>query len=362
MLKPPFTFDDIMAPLGAERFFAEYEGKQPLHLKGSPDKFANVMNWAKLNDLLGMATIWSHESLGLYLDTEPIPAASYCAPAIGRDGGRVMRPDPERVKRHLRQGATLIANDIDHLGPGLTACSTAMEQALCGKVQGNLYCSSRRRPGFEVHFDTHDVFAVHVEGIKTWHVYQGRAVDPIAHPKFRTLGRDHHEKAKGDLLMDVQMEPGDLLYLPRGQYHDALADEGGAVHIAFGVTYPIGMDVLSMLFDWMLAEPVFRANLPRPDQPGGREALVDRLMDFAEKIGATLAESQAADRIQRMQREFRYPRSDYHLLDLLSKSGRGALQGAGPTRSGWSNRVAASACCARVSVRRPRCRPRSARS
>ena len=116
------------------------------------------------------------------------------------------------------------------------------------------------------------------------------------------------------------MEPGDVLYLPRGQYHDALADEGGAVHIAFGVTYPIGTDVMSMLYDWMLAEPVFRANLPRPDQPGSQEALLERLMDFAEKMGATLADSQATARIQRMQREFRYPRSDYHLLDLLSAS------------------------------------------
>ena len=32
MLKSPFSFDAIMAPLGGERFFAEYEGKKPLHL------------------------------------------------------------------------------------------------------------------------------------------------------------------------------------------------------------------------------------------------------------------------------------------------------------------------------------------
>ena len=65
---------------------------------------------------------------------------------------------------------------------------------------------------------------------------------------FKTLGREHHEKAKGAKLMDVHMEPGDLLYLPRGQYHDALADEGGTMHIAFGITYPIGMDVMTFLF------------------------------------------------------------------------------------------------------------------
>ena len=155
-----------------------------------------------------------------------------------------------------------------------------MERALCGKVQGNLYLSSRRRQGFGAHFDTHDVYAVHVEGTKTWHIYEGRADDPIAHPMFKTLGREHHEKAKGAKLMDVHMEPGDLLYLPRGQYHDALADEGGTMHIAFGITYPIGMDVMTFLFDRVVAEPEFRANLPRPAHPEAA-ALQDRLTALA---------------------------------------------------------------------------------
>ena len=96
MLKSPFSFDAIMAPLGAERFFAEYDGKKPLHLKGAADKFAEVMTWGKLNDLLGQATIWSQHSLQLVLDKDPIPAARYAAPAIGRDGGQVCARIPTR--------------------------------------------------------------------------------------------------------------------------------------------------------------------------------------------------------------------------------------------------------------------------
>jgi bifunctional lysine-specific demethylase and histidyl-hydroxylase MINA len=319
MLMPPFSFDAIMAPLGAERFFAEYDGKKPLHLKGAADKFAEVMTWAKLNDLLGQATIWAQHSLQLVLDKDPIPAARYAAPAIGRDGGQVLRPDPDKVKDFLRRGATLVANDIDHLSPGLTAFADAMEQALGGKVQGNLYLSSRRRQGFGAHFDTHDVYAVHVEGTKTWHVYEGRAEDPIAHPLFKTLGREHHEKAKGAKLLDVHMEPGDLLYLPRGQYHDALADEGGTVHIAFGTTYPIGIDVMSFLFDRVIAEPEFRANLPRPDRPGGTAALQDRLAALGDRIRAVLVEPKTLAQITALQRGFRYPRHFYDLPDLLEQ-------------------------------------------
>jgi ribosomal protein L16 Arg81 hydroxylase len=319
MLKPPFSFDAIMAPLGAERFFAEYEGKKPLHLEGTADKFAEVMTWARLNDLLGQATIWSQNSLQLVLDKDLIPAARYCAPAVGRDGGQVLRPDPDKVKDFLRRGATLVANDIDHLSAGLTAFADTMERALGGKVQGNLYLSSRRRQGFGAHFDTHDVYAVHVEGTKTWHIYEGRAKDPIAHPLFKTLGREHHEKAKGAKLMDVHMGPGDLLYLPRGQYHDALADEGGTVHIAFGVTYPIGIDVMSFLFERVVAEPEFRANLPRPDGPDAAAALRDRLAALGDQLQAILAEPRTAAQITSLQRTFRYPRHAYDLPDLLAQ-------------------------------------------
>lgn len=313
MLRPPFSFDDIMAPIGAEAFMQDYEGKKPLHLKGAVDKFAAVMSWSLLNDLLGQAPIWSQSSLLLVLDKEPVPAQAYCAPAVGRDGGQVMRPDPAKISEYLQKGATLVANDIDHLSAGLTAFSKTMEGALGAKIQGNLYCSSKRRQGFAAHFDTHDVYAVHVEGTKTWHIYEGVATDPIAHPMFKTLGREHHEKAKGKLLMDVKMEPGDLLYLPRGQYHDALADEGGAVHIAFGATFPIGMDVMSMLFEQVLTEPVFRANLPRL-ATGDMEG---RLAELGETIAGILKNPKTAATVAAFQKNFAYPRYGYDLPGLL---------------------------------------------
>jgi hypothetical protein len=116
--------------------------------------------------------------------------------------------------------------------------------------------------------------------------------------------------------MDVHMEPGDILYLPRGQYHDALADEGGAVHIAFGVTYPIGVDVMSMLFEKVIAEDVFRANLPRVDADPDH-ASSERLEQLADRIGAILKDPKTKAEIAAFQKSYCYPRYDYNLPGLL---------------------------------------------
>ena len=98
-------------------------------------------------------------------------------------------------------------------------------------------------------------------GEKTWMVFEGRADSPIAHPTFKGLPQEHHETAKGALWKEVRLRPGDLLYLPRGQYHYALADDGPCAHIAFGATYPIGIDVVSYLFERLVTEPLCRGNL-----------------------------------------------------------------------------------------------------
>ena len=360
MLQPPFSFDEIMAPLGAERFFAEYEGKRPLHLKGAADKFAEVMTWAKLNDLLGQAPIWTEGSLLLWLDREPIAPARYCESALSRNDRKpVLQPDPEKVKDFLRRGATMAANWIDHLSGGLTAFAAALEQALLGKVQANLYVSSRRRQGLASHRDRHDVYAVHVEGTKTWYVYEGRSVLPTAHPMFKTT-RAEDEEAKGRLLMEVKMEPGDLLYLPRGQYHDALADEGGAMHIAFGVTYPNGLDVLSLLHERAVAEPLFRTDLPRPRGPAAERALMERLAGLAEGVNRLLADPATAaahpgdaDGLPPSAQQLQSARG-------VRRDGGGPLPGARPATCAWCSRPAASAWCARARARRPRCRPTSA--
>ena len=197
-------------------------------------------------------------------------------------------------------------NDIDQLTPELSTFARELEEALGGKVQANLYLSSKRKQAFRAHFDFHDVFATHVMGEKTWMVFKGMAEHPIKHPAFEGWPKERHEQLKGELWREVRLRPGDLLYLPRGQYHYALADDGPCAHVAWGVTYPIGMDAVTYGFERMIGEVVGRANLPRE-----REALRARLAEIGRTLAGKLAEPQALDDMARLLR--RLPVAAGHL-------------------------------------------------
>ena len=288
------TFDEIMAPLGAETFLRDYLGQQPLHLQGAADKFHDVMNWDALNRLLGTTSVWTPQTMMLILDRETLPPTSYATMVAARNGGSELRPDPVRVQQYLARGATMVLNFIDQLTPELSDVARSLERALGGTVQANLYLSSKRKQGFNAHFDFHDVFAMHVMGEKTWTVFKGRCEWPIQHPMFEGWSRERHDQHKGELWREVTLKPGDLLYLPRGQYHYALADDGPCVHIAWGVTYPIGMDAVSYAFERMVGETVGRANLPRD-----RAQLQARLAEIGRLIAQKLTEPQAVDDMAR---------------------------------------------------------------
>ena len=306
------TFSDLLAPFSERQFFAEYHDRRPLHIRSAaPDKFASVMSWRGLNQILNMTAIWSPESFQLAMDHKPIPPTAYCREAVDRANRSSLQPDAKRVKALLQQGASLVANDIDSLTPGLANTAGILEQRLGGKTQANLYCSWRQRPAFDTHFDTHEVFALHVEGEKTWRVYEGRVDRPIAHPAFKRLDQNFHEANRGAVLLEVNLKPGDLLYIPRGQYHDALASSEGTIHVAFGVTHVIGMDFLNILQAHAVSNPAFRSNFPPPQ--AGKSAMQEHLAMLIDELVSTAKTSVISEDIARYQAEFGYPRGGYDL-------------------------------------------------
>ena len=59
------------------------------------------------------------------------------------------------------------------------------------------------------------------------------------------------------------MTAGDLLYIPRGYYHDALTDGDNSIHLAVSLVPQIGLDLISAVFERAVHDELFRADIPR---------------------------------------------------------------------------------------------------
>jgi len=308
------SFADLIAPITPDEFFNEFYGQKPLYIPGDPEKFARVMSWSNLNQALAINAFWTKDNLKLFQDVAPVAIENYCRAVPGL-GAPVMRPDPDLVKSQMSCGATLVLNSIDTLNPGIQAIADVLEQTFLGYTQLNLYCSFAGHKAFDSHFDTHEVFALHTEGEKVWNVYQGRLDNPVHHSTFLDLTADQHLHNRGDLLMELRMTPGDLLYLPRGQYHDALASSEGTLHLTFGVIPLRGLDIFELLEDEAMADSLFRQDLPRVAGNGGTQDLGKRLGELGDRLRDMMQQPSFLESAIQFQRRRHGTRGTYELPD-----------------------------------------------
>ncbi len=231
-----------------------------------------MFGWDDFNALLEL-DVWSGFSLNLLLDGEKAPPAAFCRSVVDRNRVPVMRPDPEKVMGQLRRGASVVLNQIGGVAPAVAATADGVTKALNGHGDANLYYSQKARQAFATHCDRHEVFALQICGEKAWRIYKGRANAPIEHPQFRHMPPAEIERLKGPLDREIVMTPGDLLYLPRGQFHDAIATSGDSLHISFGCLTPMGLNLMQDMVMRLVQDPMYRQDLPRPDGPLGQAAL-----------------------------------------------------------------------------------------
>ncbi len=70
--------------------------------------------------------------------------------------------------------------------------------------------------GFAPHFDDIEAFALQLEGKKRWRVY--KPIDESQALPF-VSSRNFTQEEIGEPIIDCVLEPGDLLYFPRGFIH-----------------------------------------------------------------------------------------------------------------------------------------------
>src|SRR5688572_13330376 len=273
-------FAGFIAPFDAVRFRTEYYGRRPVHIRRAGAALPTILSWQRFNEVLGITPYWNEETLKVYFRSRAALRENYCDTTDLRAGAKAPA-DPAKVKALLDLGASLIANQVHRVCPELGVIAHMLECEFAARVAANVYCSFQGVQAFQTHFDLHDVFAFQAEGEKTWRVYEARADTPV----LPLPPGDEVEKwltaSRGRLLFEANMKPGDILYLPRGQYHDALTGAQASLHITFGVSPATGLTLFKLLENAASQESAFRAYLP---DARNEAALRERLAKLAERV------------------------------------------------------------------------------
>ena len=294
-------FRDLLQPMAPEEFFDRYFGCEPVHFPGPADRFAEVFSWDRAAALLDMTTIWSASTLKVVLDGELAHPSQYCFASQTRDGTPIQQPDPVKVQALIRRGATISLNFVETISPEIAGIAAALQCWLSGEAVCNIYCSWSGHQGFKSHFDFHDVFVLQIAGKKVWNIYEGQFEESANIEGYRStsFSDEYVRKAKGPVKMEVTMTPGDVLYIPRGRYHDALATSEATLHLTFGVEFLSGCYLLGAIANNLQDEPFFRQVLPRFDEPDAHRAHMEKLADH---VHAFMLQSSLADSIREQQR------------------------------------------------------------
>jgi ribosomal protein L16 Arg81 hydroxylase len=160
---------------------------------------------------------------------------------------------------YLRRGATLIANKISN-EPKVQIFSKSISDFTGRRVISSAYAAFGTKDSFRCHWDTRDVFAIQLIGRKRWILYEPTFESPLHLQQSRDY--EHLYPCPSEPYLDVILEAGDILYVPRGWWHNPLPLGEGSFHLAVGTFPAYAVDyvgwVLNRLSDFLPARASLR--------------------------------------------------------------------------------------------------------
>ncbi len=93
MTEPIASFARLLDPAAPETCVAEVHHRTPLHVPGGADKFASVMSWDILNEMLAM-DVWDANTLQLVLDPRSLAAIETFQRGFGVERHTYDLPNP----------------------------------------------------------------------------------------------------------------------------------------------------------------------------------------------------------------------------------------------------------------------------
>ncbi|MDE9364700.1 cupin domain-containing protein [Luteipulveratus sp. YIM 133132] len=210
----------------------------------------------------------------------------------------------DKLLRLFADGATLVLQGLHRTWPALIDFTQRLSGELGHPVQTNAYITPSQNTGFDDHYDVHDVFVVQVAGEKRWRIRPPVHRWPLRDEPW-TAHRDAVRTAAAEPpMLELTLQPGDCLYLPRGYLHSATALGGVSTHLTIGVHVwtrrHLADELATLALTRASRDPALRVSLPayadvtrggelRDDVDLARAALVRALESLdADDVAAAL--------------------------------------------------------------------------
>ena len=205
----------------------------------------------------------------------PVPAETYTREVM-ESGLRRRRLIPDRFTRLMAGGATLVINRMEVFSVEARRLCAEVERFAGYQTTANGYITFGGQGTFGKHWDVHDVFAFQLIGSKRWKVYPPTFPYPLSNHTSAQLG----QQCPTTPAVDCQLETGDLLYIPRGWWHQVTPLDQPSFHLSVGLFVPTVFDYAM----WVMSRAL-------PHNPSARKGLLSRecLNDLAAVIQSATA-------------------------------------------------------------------------
>ncbi|MBK8977405.1 MAG: hypothetical protein IPM29_15950 [Planctomycetes bacterium] len=260
----------LLAPVTIEEFFARHWERAPLHVPANGAPRLPGFGLDGLDALLATTKLDPTDvrvyRAGDDVHTDYTYRAEHVSGDNARRHGPASRLDVGRLYELFEAGATIALNQLsDYCEPVAVVCRSLRRLLRCKGVSANAYLAPPRAVGWGAHYDLDDVFVVQCDGSKRWRVWAGPRELPYRGQMF-VKGRD----PLGEPVLDVVLQPGDLLYLPRGFVHEPVTEDAHSLHVTLVTFVHTWADLVDALVGAAGdADVALRRGLPLQDPARG---------------------------------------------------------------------------------------------
>jgi ribosomal protein L16 Arg81 hydroxylase len=248
------TLADLLAPISFTEFLEVFRSRKRLHISASnPSRAEALLSWRDIDTLLSKHML--DGNVRLMRDGVFIPPQFYTS------------NEGKRLNTHvfhdlLPQGVSIVVDEVQRVVPQINQLCVAVERTMGIRTNANAYLTFAKGGAFKPHWDLMDVLVLQVHGKKQWRVWNPDVPYPIE--------RSDPAKVNASVVPDyeIQLAPGDVLFIPRGEPHAAAVSAGSSVHLTIGLLSNTGIDFIDYLRKEAAKVSLLRMDLPRhsPDE------------------------------------------------------------------------------------------------